>query len=143
VIYGGRYPYVAATWIAPDYLAFPDDFDDSYASDGQLENYAPADTYVAAAPPQEPEYAGDASGYEQPSQPYRAPQAPRPEKTTTLVFKDGRPNEQIHNYMLTRDTLTVINGDQLHDVAVADLDLAATEKVNRAAGVTFKLPVGN
>jgi hypothetical protein len=59
----------------------------------------------------------------------------------TLVFKDGRPNEEIHNYMLTRTTLYV-QGERLREIAVADLDLAATEKVNREAGVDFRLPDG-
>jgi hypothetical protein len=57
----------------------------------------------------------------------------------TLVFKDGRPREQIHNYMLTRTTLYV-QGKRLREIAVADLDLDATAKVNREAGVDFRLP---
>ena len=59
----------------------------------------------------------------------------------TLVFKDGRPSEQIHNYMLTR-TMLYVQGDRLREIAVADLDLPATEKVNREAGVDFRLPDG-
>ena len=57
----------------------------------------------------------------------------------TLVFKDGRPVEQIHNYILTRTMLTV--WDEHHRVIPVDqLDLAATEKVNHDAGVDFQLP---
>ncbi len=58
----------------------------------------------------------------------------------TLVFKDGRPRETIHNYALTRTTLYV--ADARHqEIPVAALDMAATERVNRAAGVSFELPV--
>jgi hypothetical protein len=57
----------------------------------------------------------------------------------TLVFKDGRPAEKIHNYALTRTMLYVTDGRH-REIAVADLDLAATEKANRAAGVSFQLP---
>jgi hypothetical protein len=57
----------------------------------------------------------------------------------TLVFKDGRPSEQIHNYILTRTTLYVTDAHH-REIPVADLDLAATEKANREAGITFKLP---
>jgi hypothetical protein len=57
----------------------------------------------------------------------------------TLVFKDGRPSETIHNYALTRTTLYVTDGKP-QEIPVADLNLAATEKVNREAGVKFQLP---
>jgi hypothetical protein len=57
----------------------------------------------------------------------------------TLVFKDGRPTEQIRDYMLTRTTLYV-QEKRLREIAVTDLDLAATEKVNHDAGVDFQLP---
>jgi hypothetical protein len=73
---------------------------------------------------------------------YQRPQPePAAEDAVTLVFKDGRPSEQIRNYMLTRTTLYV-QGERLREIAVADLDLAATEKVNREAGVDFRLPNG-
>jgi hypothetical protein len=61
------------------------------------------------------------------------------ESTVTLVFKDGRPVEQIHNYILTRRMLYV--RDEPHrDIAVDQLDLAATEKMNHGADVDFQLP---
>jgi hypothetical protein len=58
----------------------------------------------------------------------------------TLVFKDGRPSQKIHNYALTRTTLYVTDG-RPREIPVAVLDLAATEKTNREAGVNFRLPV--
>ena len=61
-------------------------------------------------------------------------------EAVTLVFKDGRPVEKIHNYALTRTTLYVTDGRR-QEIPVAALDVAATEKVNRAAGVRFQLPV--
>lgn len=62
-----------------------------------------------------------------------------PEAAVTLIFKDGRPTEQIHNYMLTRTTLYV--QDEHHrEIPVDDIDLAATQKVNKADGVDFQLP---
>jgi hypothetical protein len=57
----------------------------------------------------------------------------------TLVFTDGRPSEQIHNYMLTRSTLYVL--DQRHrDIPLDQLDLLATAKANHDAGIDFRLP---
>jgi len=66
---------------------------------------------------------------------------PDAESAVTLVFKDGRPAEQIHNYMLTRTTLYV--RDERHrEIPVDELDLAATAKANREAGVDFEVPAG-
>jgi hypothetical protein len=59
----------------------------------------------------------------------------------TLVFKDGRPAEQIHNYMLTRTTLYV-QDERRREIPVDELDLAATVKANKAAGVDFQVPGG-
>lgn len=57
----------------------------------------------------------------------------------TLVFKDGRSPEKIHNYALTR-TMLYVTDAQPQEIPVADLDLPATEKVNNEAGVKFQLP---
>jgi hypothetical protein len=66
-------------------------------------------------------------------------QAPQPQEAVTLVFKDGRPPEQIHNYLLTGTTLYV--QDQRHrDIPLSQLDLVATAKANHEAGVDFRLP---
>jgi hypothetical protein len=62
--------------------------------------------------------------------------------TVTLIFKDGRPPEQIQNYLATRSTLTVIDGRHHHDIPLADLNIPATIKANRETGVGFQLPSG-
>jgi len=61
------------------------------------------------------------------------------EEAVTIVFKDGRPAEQIHNYILTRATLFV--GDsKRREIPTDQLDLSATAKVNQDAGIDFRLP---
>ena len=60
--------------------------------------------------------------------------------TVTLIFRDGRPPEEIHNFIATRSTLTVLDGRRRRDIPIADLDLAATLKANRETGVDFQLP---
>jgi len=72
-------------------------------------------------------------------QPAPAPPAPENEDAVTLVFKDGRPSEQIHNYALTRTTLYV-RDQHRRDIPVDQLDLAATQKVNHDAGIDFHVP---
>jgi hypothetical protein len=134
-------PYGVSGWIAPYYLGFPDDtgYDDSSASvNPAAEGYdQQADEQPAQPWP---------SGYDQgPAAPSPASSQPTPSPQTneavTLIFKDGRPPMQIHNYLLTRDTLFV--GDRHpSEIPVDQLDVGETAKVNRAAGVDFRLPEG-
>jgi hypothetical protein len=117
---------------------YPDGFgyDDSAASSNDVSGDNGSQGYEQPAEPEQPVYRG---GYE-PSD-YMPPPAPVPESenATTIIFKDGRPSEQIHNYALTRTTLYVL--DQQHrDIPLDQLDVAATEKANRAAGIEFQVP---
>jgi len=88
---------------------------------------------------------GQQDELEQP-EPYQpVPELPGPpqvlgsEGAVTLVFKDGRTPEQIHNYLLTRTTLYV-QDQKRRDIPTDELDLVATAKVNQDAGVDFHLP---
>lgn len=144
-------------WLGSDYLGYPDDgYDNGYADNGYAEgSYDPNDgsaPYDAAGEDGGPGYPGPGypgQGYQdQPPIPYQArPQnsqpaatsAPLPMEAVTLVFKDGRPAEHIHNYILTRTTLSIL--DEHHrDIPIEELDLAATQKANRDLGVDFHLP---
>lgn len=64
---------------------------------------------------------------------------PQPQEAVTLVFKDGRAPEQIHNYLLTATTLYV-QDQRRRDIPLSQLDLVATAKVNHDSGVDFRLP---
>lgn len=59
----------------------------------------------------------------------------------TLVFKDGRPSQQVQNYALTPTTLYVLDGARRREIPLGDLNLPLTEKTNREAGVDFVVPV--
>lgn len=136
--YERRFPY-ALPGIGPYFIGYPNDigYDDSSAApDYGPEGYGP----------QGYDTQGDEQGQQEPPIPHR-PEYDQPhqppvlgsEEAVTIVFKDGRPPEQIHNYVLTRTTLYV--GDQHHrDIPIDQLDLAATVKVNHDAGVDFRLP---
>ena len=63
----------------------------------------------------------------------------RQEETVTIVFKDGRPAQQIRNYALTRSALLVTDA-RMREIPLDEIDLPATQRVNRAAGVDFRLP---
>jgi hypothetical protein len=132
VPYGFVAPYGVAGWWGPDSLDFAD----------------AGPSYSAAAPPYYP--GGDPAAYgagpmEQapPAEAYRPAYAAQPppadEEAVTLIFKDGRPSEQIHNYILTAKTLYV-QDEHRQVIPVEQLDLSATEKANLDAGVEFQLP---
>jgi hypothetical protein len=134
--YRARFPRVfpGYGWVAPYFLEYPGDtdYDDSSANPGNgSEGYAmepPDDEQEAPLGPYQPG-------------PDMARPAPVParEEAVTLIFKDGRPAEQVHNYILTRTTLYV--DDQHRRVIPTDeLDMVATAKVNQEAGVDFQLP---
>src|SRR5712671_2408164 len=65
------------------------------------------------------------------------PEAPQP--STILVFKDGRQLE-VANYAIVSHTLYDLTSGHPRKIALADLDLLATQKQNDDRGITFQLP---
>jgi hypothetical protein len=74
-----------------------------------------------------------------PERPTEPPEPVVAQPTTVLVFKDGH-RADVVNYAIVGDTLFDFSGDRAHKIAIADLDIAATQRANDAAGVEFKLP---
>ena len=97
------------------------------------ENYVPAGPYPG--PNEEP-----SAGYRPAYQDSGALEPPATQPPTTLVFQDGRPTEQVHNYVLTKTTLYDLDANSRKDIPLADLNLPATIAANRSAGVAFSLP---
>ncbi len=62
-----------------------------------------------------------------------------PQEPTLLVFKDGRKLE-VGNYAIVGQTLFDLTPGHARRVALADLDLEATQQQNDDRGVTFQLP---
>jgi hypothetical protein len=62
-----------------------------------------------------------------------------PQPPTSLVFKDGHQLE-VANYAIVSQTLYDLTPGHQRKIALADLDLAATEKQNDDRGVMFQLP---
>jgi hypothetical protein len=150
--YRAGFPYVVPNYGWPYFLGYPDDsgYDDASAAPDNGSANTP-EGYEAGPPDQyrdqySGQYRDQYSGQQEPLAPYQpGPETARPatasasEEAVTLIFKDGRPPEYIHNYLLTPTTLYV--GDQHHRAIPTDqLDLVATEKVNQDAGVDFQLP---
>jgi hypothetical protein len=66
-----------------------------------------------------------------------APEAPPP--PTTLVFKDGHRLE-VGNYAIVGATMFDLTPGHPRKIALADVDLEATQKENEDHGVSFRLP---
>jgi hypothetical protein len=134
--YRAGIPYVVAGYgLGPYFPGYPDygGSDDSAATPGNASDDA-SGGYDAEPPDQ-----GQLGPYQPTSDMTRPAPVPPSEEAVTLIFKDGRPPEQIHNYLMTRTTLYV--GDQHHNaIPMDELDLVATAKVNQDAGVEFQLP---
>jgi hypothetical protein len=143
--YGYGVPYLGAPWIGPGYLdpGYLDYPDTTADNDSQAapDYGAGAPNYPAGYgnPPPYPQQPAPAPPYLSYARPPQAAAALPDEDAVTLIFKDGRPPEQIHNYAMTRTMLYV--RDQRHrDIPLDQLDLDATEKANHNAGVDFQLP---
>jgi hypothetical protein len=99
---------------------------DAYAQPGP----PPPDDQAYAQIPARPTYQGGASAspdlQEQPQ--------------ITLIFKDGRPQQVVQNYAVTRTTLYVLDGSRRREIPLDQLDLPQTEKTNLDAGVDFEIP---
>jgi hypothetical protein len=156
------YPFL---WNDPGFYGYDDSSYDNYGAPYADAN-GPAAPYADYGEPMPP-YPGDAGpGYPGPAAPYNygtGAAYPPPQggelhggresytgpgdsnypatsqQAVTVIFKDGRPREQIHNYLLTTSTLTVL--DQKYRVIPVDqINLEATEETNRAEGVDFRVP---
>jgi hypothetical protein len=62
-----------------------------------------------------------------------------PQIPTALIFKDGHQLE-LENYAVVGQTLYDLTPGHSRKIALADLDLPATQKQNDDRGVTFQLP---
>lgn len=114
-------------------------YSDAYAPQGSYNE--PQQTYapVATAAASREEYQSEDDS---PRQTNVAESKPLDRPTVTLIFKDGRTPLEVHNYALTRSTVYVLD-EKRRDIPVEQLDLAATQQTNHAAGVDFNLPGGN
>jgi len=134
-VYGVGVPYGVAGFIGNDCLDYSDC--GYYGDSGYAAQPAPDPAGGYDTQPVEQAEAAPGGDF-RPA--YQRPQLlPVENEAVTLVFEDGRPSQQIHNYMLTRTTLYVQDSHR-QEIPVDELDLAATEKANKDSGVAFQLP---
>jgi len=144
------YPYYPYAYAAP-YADANDDSSDDDDSDYQggptvfdrrgsgRDSYIPPSYPGPAHSPQgqpTPDRPPEAASGSQPAA-ESAPEPPQP--PTTLVFKDGHQLE-VDNYAIVGQTLYDLTPGHPRKIALADLDLPATQKQNEDHGINFQLP---
>ncbi len=141
------YYYASSTYLVPGYYPYGDYGNLGYDNGGDQTDQAAQEESAEGGG--DPGY-GPGPGDEQSTRPpYMAyPTAPSPASSSapvpepaaiTLVFIDGRPTEQIHNYALTRTTLYVLDA-QHQEIPLSQIDIDATQRANRGSGADFNLP---
>lgn len=118
-------PPGSAPYGAPD---GPGPAPNAYGAAGSPSSETPPAVRNAPRPPYRPSSQADT-----------AVASPEPQQTLTLLFKDGRPAQQVRNYILTPKWIYIQDGNR-RAIAVDELDVAATAQVNRQAGADFELP---
>jgi hypothetical protein len=131
----------------PDYPQQPDhgeqDYGPQYGPEAQGPQYGPETPGPQGRPEAPgPQLSGNTPPPFRPAYQGEAVAAPvHAQPATTLIFKDGRPPAEVHNYALTASTLFDLDGESRKEIPLALLDVPATVEVNRTAGVDFALPV--
>jgi len=94
---------------------------------------------VYAPAPQNPTSEAQPHASRQDSSTSAKTQPSRPELATVLVFRDQRIQE-VKNYAIMGKNLVVVADQRQRKIPLADLDLAATTKLNEERGVDFQVP---
>lgn len=146
------YTYTGYTWLNSFGYGFPvaygglpyggqDDAGGGPPPSPQQAGYADQPPADYAPEPRAPQVADNAPPTFRPAYQGQGADAPvNPQPATTLIFKDGRPPVQVHNYALTSNTLYALDGDSRQEIPLSLLNVQATVEANHAAGVDFALP---
>jgi len=150
--WGWGYPWWGSAYYDPWWWWNQDDaqFDQEYYGQYQAANEMNQQSLEEQRMFREEEEAGDQDAYA-PQRPSRAAADPAPRaepeglpiiSPTVLVFRDQH-REEVNNYAIVGSTLWNFAPARTQKIALAQLDLPATEKVNEDRGVTFRVPGTN
>lgn len=138
-LYAG-YPGLIGYGLLPWGLSNGDDQD--YAQQPDYGNQPPVSDY--APEPSGPQLAENAPSPFRPTYPaVQAEPAVHIQPATTLIFNDGRPSVQVHNYAITGSTLYALDDGARQEIPLSQLNVPATVQANRQAGVDFALPISH
>ncbi|HUB28373.1 MAG TPA: hypothetical protein VL967_01705 [Terracidiphilus sp.] len=115
------------------------DSDDSASENSAYNQSAPSSIDAAPPYPQEAFAAPNPPAY--PTQRAASvPAQPLASQPLTVIFKGGRAPEKVQNYMMTARVLTDLDSQHYERIPLDQIDLAATQRANSAAGVEFQVP---
>jgi hypothetical protein len=130
------------------YYGWGDYGDDSYSSDS-YQNYPAYDYSSAYADSDRQQVAIDRLEAEvdrlreereaRESQSSKTSRSKTDVQPTELVFRDKH-TEEVQNYAIVGQTFWILNAEKARKIPIAQLDIAATRKVNEDRGVDFQLP---
>jgi hypothetical protein len=131
--YGGVYAVPAVIPYSPDTQDYADDDDPNYQGGPTVfDRRGPgAEAYVPPVANPRPAHPAQSASSDAPPEP--------PQPPTLLVFKDGHQLE-VGNYAIVGQTLFDLTPGHPRRIALSDLDLDATQKLNEDRGVSFQLP---
>jgi hypothetical protein len=149
--WNSRYPWWGSAYYDPWWSWNQDDqqFDNEYYGQYQAANEMNQQSLEQQRMFREEEQAGDQDAYA-PRRSERVadpPSRPEPEgqsliSPTVLVFRDQH-RQEVRNYAIVGSTLWNFAPAHTEKIALAQLDLPATEKVNEDRGITFRVPGSN
>jgi hypothetical protein len=124
---GYGYPYV----IDPGFYDWSDSDDSAYdQSDAAPYYLAPDSDYGYGTPDETPQ-----EGFRGEN-----PSAPVPGQPLTVIFNSGRAPVKMQNYMMNAKVLTDLDSQHYEQIPIDQIDVAATQRANIAAGVGFEIP---
>jgi len=146
------YTSIYPTWVGYPYLTdsgfydWGDSDDSENAQSGAVpDDAAPYPDYGYGAPdePAQEGYAGELppwnSQWQQPAA-GEGSASLGPEQPLTVIFKNGRAPVKMQNYMMTTKVLTDLDSQHYEQIPLDEIDVAATQRANSAAGVGFEVP---
>ena len=141
------YFYARSTYLVPGLLNSYWDYPNNWYSGDQSASYSNS---TEAQVDQNPDYSPEPAAPYEPQQmpdippPPPGPVEPLPQAAVTLIFKDGH-SQQVHNYAMTKTTLYVLDdaaSGRRPEISLDQINMSATERANREAGVDFVVPAG-
>lgn len=130
------YPYPV-----PYLVPVPGDTAGAEAINGQYPMTTPSGLSITSSPgiPNIPYPSPDAAQFASKPTPAANPQPVPEQQSTVLVFRNGKRLE-VRNYAIVGDQVVNLSGKGPRKIALSDLDLNATSRVNDDRAVGFRLP---
>ena len=140
---GYEYPYLIDPgfydWGDSDNSAYDNSAPGSSESDQAYDQAYDQGGPVPLYPPPYPNQGYNAP-IQQPAAAPAGPTAPEPERLLTVIFKSGRAPTMVRNYLMTTKVLNDLDSQHYEQIPLDQIDLAATLRINNAAGVDFQVP---